>query len=1302
MKTIKTLGLLLLIAASVIAQPTQNDLVVSGFVTDQSGNAQVNHEVCVGFVSNNPSLPSDTICANTDVNGFYSIIVVNGSLTGPNVSFDVTTDDPCSFPPPVQTVDNQQGTIDSADVDFMICANGGNCEAFILASTDSFGITTFEASSNGTAPFTYNWSNGQTTQSIMAELPGVYCVEVTDSNGCSSTICDTIDCNGVNPSLQLTTTMDSINGSFVYTISANSGFSDYEWSTGSSTVSTTVQNPSPNGEVICVTVADASGCTATACDTLYPINGGCSVNLGFVADTVGGNLVYIADAGAGWDSYTWSNGDSTQQIEIQNPSPNGEVVCVTVVDANGCMATTCDTLFPNIVCNGVSPELVLYSNWSTTGGVLNLYVETTIETYAEYSWSDGTTDPQVDLQNPNPEEEIICVTVTDFNGCTESICDTFVAPTSNFGCAPISITTTVDTTGGGLVYTLAASGGYNNYQWWPNGETSQSIVLQSINPNGEQYCVSGIGGGLDCLSHSCEILFPFSNGSCAADIWYQPDVNGNIVVVDTLELLYAGTQSSGNSYSWTMTAGGQVWTASTQNFLFPLPPNLVPTQGVDVEVCVTVTDSLTNCVGSYCEIITLVPDSNIICDGMVTTTQDSLGLFYTLSATGFGVGPFSFDWSNGDTSQEITVGQSGVYCVDITNASGCVYTVCDTIGGSTGCDAAFVSSGPTQNGYTFTADVQDSTLSYQWLVDGTVFGGGYEATLQNLANGVYAVCLTVNDSVNNCFDTQCLTFATGCNAEFTTAGPTPTGTYTLTADNQIGDWNYSWTVNNQAVSSVSILQTSLPTGVNEVCLTVTDSLNNCTDTQCETIISDCDAAFTSLGPDSLGQYAFNADIQNLNWDYLWTNNGQPISSVSIMQTSLPNGVNEVCLTVVDSVSNCSDTQCQTITTGPCDASFTNFGLDSVSGEHTFSADIQSSDWNYLWTANNQVVSSVSIMEMALPVGVNEICLTVTDSINNCSETECQNITVNNNGCFGYIVGQAFAGSNNQPLNNGVVYLITHDTATNMLAAINSYTLGPDNDYQFGPLPCGDYMVKAAADASSPYYSNHIPTYYGNSPFWSFAQTVSLSQTTPQVTADVILITANNPGGPGFIGGDVTQGANKTDPGDPLSNMQVMLFDLNGNAITHTYTDGNGEFGFSNLAYGSYQVYVELLGVPTIPAYVTIGPDNPSEGDVHIYATYELVTTGIEEFDFDGAISEVYPNPVGNDAYINFNLETKAMVKISILDLTGRTISTASHSVSSGENQVRFDVDDLTDGYYLLNIQEEDGAFSVTRKFLRVD
>lgn len=925
MKTLKSILLLLLTTGAVLAQPNPDNMFISGTVLDVNGQEIPNLEVCVYYSSNNPVLPSDTICVTTDNNGYYYVEIVNGSVTGPNVEFTVITYPPLCFAPIIETVNNGQGSINVATVNFVACANSAPCEADITSTIDSSGLFvtyTFQGSGTGVAPLAYSWDidgvayTGQTiSYSPNTNNPFLVCLTVTDGSGCVATTCDTLNYNPGNNgcSVSITTTIDSTGGGLSYTLTASGGFSQYVWSSNQVGQSITVQNINPNGEVYCVSATDANGCTATACDTLFPINQSCNVTI------------------------------------IANAPPGGNINSL------------------EAYANGVAPFSYLWN----TGDITQSISATTFGTY--------------------------CVEVTDATGCTTSEC------------------------------------------------------------------------------------FTVGNNQCQAGFLYPGSPSGTMYVGDTLQLVFDGTISSSNSYLWTVSTLGFTWTSTETNPWFAIPPTLIPINGVSVEICVTVTNNATNCSDTYCETVLAVPANNANCAANYSWAPSNIlgaplpAIQFTDNSTN--AGSWFWDFGDGSTSTDQNplhaYNGSGNYIVCLTIVSAdqsCQATYCDSVivGGNSGnCNAGFSNSGPTPIGYTFSANVQSPNYSYVWEIDGVVVGNGYEAYAPGFANGVHTICLTISDGV--CTDTQCIT-----------------------------------------------------------------------------------------------------------------------------------------------------------------------------------------------------------------------------------------ITVGSNNCYGYISGAVYAGSNNNPLDVGVVYLITFDPSTNQLTAVDSMVLDSGNYYFFGPLACGDYLVKAASYPASQYYSSHIPTYYGNSPFWGFAETVTLGQPNTQITADINLIAASNPGGPGFIGGDVTQGANKTDPGDPLGGMEVLLFNMSGQAIAYTYTNANGEFAFPYLAYGTYQVYVEAIGIQTIPAVVTIGPNNPEVDDVHILASESLISTGIEEFDFEGAIGEVYPNPVLNMANITLDIENGVEVEVSVMDLTGRRISSQFNTLSAGKSTVSVSFDELTEGYYFLNIQDVEGNFSVTRKFMRID
>ena len=122
------------------------------------------------------------------------------------------------------------------------------------------------------------------------------------------------------------------------------------------------------------------------------------------------------------------------------------------------------------------------------------------------------------------------------------------------------------------------------------------------------------------------------------------------------------------SYEWT---GPNGFTATTECINVE---NLVENSG---DYCVTVTDD-NGCVDSDCgslvvnegKLVTVSPPSATLCEG---GSQEFCAVVLG------GTPPYSYLWSNGATTECITVAAAGEYCVTVTDANGCFDTDCGNL-----------------------------------------------------------------------------------------------------------------------------------------------------------------------------------------------------------------------------------------------------------------------------------------------------------------------------------------------------------------------------------------------------------------------------------------------------------------------------------------------------------------------------------------------------------------------------------------------------------------------------------------------
>lgn len=287
-----------------------------------------------------------------------------------------------------------------------------------------------------------------------------------------------------------------------------------------------------------------------------------------------------------------------------------------------------------------------------------------------------------------------------------------------------------------------------------------------------------------------------------------------------------------------------------------------------------------------------------------------------------------------------------------------------------------------------------------------------------------------------------------------------------------------------------------------------------------------------------------------------------------------------------------------------------------------------------------------------------------------------------------------------------VYLIVQDTIGHLSAwdsvNIPCTTAG---SYQFNNMPADTYYIKAALTTNDTDYANYLPTYYGDSLHWAGAKPIVFppNGTWSQYPVDIAMIAGTNPGGPGFAGGWVIQGAGlvtggndnySRSVGSPLGNVQINLLAISNLAVAYTYTDANGHYSFNNLTYGSYMLYAEELNKTPVPVYFTLSPQNPADSNVNI-SINSHIATGMANPD-NRITCNVFPNPVSDDFTFFISKIPAHPSNLKIYDVTGREIKAIGiHSLKTN-----ISCSDIPSGVYCWQLESAGSVVSRGKLVLR--
>lgn len=414
----------------------------------------------------------------------------------------------------------------------------------------------------GTAPYTYLWDNGSTTQSVTNLLPNYHSVKITDANSCIGE--GYLWISSLSPVyVNFTTTPSACTSATgTATLSVSGGVSPYTYVWDGLSFTTNTATGLAVGEYS-FKVTDANGCERTGVvvippvsqitANLYPIDAICPNTSGSIQMSAGSTAMPL--------SYLWSNGATTANLTNLNM---GSYSCK-ITDANNCEVTkftyigskspislgfssvqascilAADGSASVTALGGTSPYAYNWSNSAASSTISGLttghyWVEVTDANNCKSNLWDGNVNIGYNASNNSCYCEINGVVYNDINSnCTQDAGEDGISNVLING-GTLGYTSTDDN---GNYSFIAPVGSYTITEILDNGTS-----LSSCQSNGVAVSVTSVGGGCTqtvnfsnqlAPKHDMQIFTVDYNSPVPGNTYYQKLIiknNGNIRETD--------------------------------------------------------------------------------------------------------------------------------------------------------------------------------------------------------------------------------------------------------------------------------------------------------------------------------------------------------------------------------------------------------------------------------------------------------------------------------------------------------------------------------------------------------------------------------------------------------------------------------------------------------------------------------------------------------------------------------------------------------------------------------------------------
>jgi hypothetical protein len=728
--------------------------------------------------SDTASVPAQYANYSWSITGGF---ITGGSITSNSITF---TPDPMNPVPISLSLYVQDGNGCPALVSDVVVPIRAIAPPVITASGSTSLCANGSVTLTAPAGFSYLWSNGATTRAITVTQAGDYFVIVNDTSGCSA-FSTPVHVTVATPSVLAVTTQYGTScpyGQVLAAVSNPSLFTNITWSAVGGGVY-------PNGALCAISVYGgvnqvsitasatdlATGCPVSSIVVIPvaplapppmtvssdgPICYGSAVTISIPPQPAGSEII--------WDYTGVKLGGGNGQTFITLSAPPGPSFSLRVRLSDPGWCSTENTITVPVHLP-VVPLLQADDRAGCAYAVKTVTV-TNPTAYTSYSWS--VTNGTIIGPNDQPTVHIGLLGAGTNTNVTFTASDGTCPVTGSAGffatqpTAAISVSGAPYCAGRNAMLFANTDGFFHPTYLWSNGATTSSITVAPDAPGPYTVTVTNEYG---CSTTSAPVTVP-------------------------LEPTDTRITATGPT---TFCAGGHVFLAPIMPGQSYLWSNGATTQTIDVtqsgDYSVTVNTGLCSYAAPAVDVtVNPLPAAAITASGPTTLCP---GGSVTLTASAAS----SYAWSNGATTQSITVSAAGSYSVTVTNANGCsAASAPTTVAVNAPPSVTITAGGPTTfctgGSVTLTAS---AGASYLWSTGATT------PTIGAAATGNYTV--TVTDA-NGCSATSAPTAVTANPLPATTITPSgPTrfctgGSVTLTAP---GGVSYLWSTGETTSSIVA-------------------------------------------------------------------------------------------------------------------------------------------------------------------------------------------------------------------------------------------------------------------------------------------------------------------------------------------------------------------------------------------------------------------------------------------------------------------------------------------------------------------